>query len=167
LLFTTSDLERAFDADWPSTLQRAGRYGDIKRNEGDTMARSELVVYSYTCDVCGREIPEEDQADAHQTVTWGINKGSASYEIDLCRTDLAKLRRVETSLEPLLSAGHRVAGSGRRQRSAASSGRGRRKGRGSSADSPAIREWARENGYEVSDRGRISAGLREAYLAAR
>ena len=130
------------------------------------MARSELVVYSYTCDVCGREIPEEDQSDAHQVVTWGINKGSASYEIDLCRSDLAKLRRVETSLEPLLSAGHRVAGSTRRQRSTVSPGRGR-KSRGGSAETPAIREWARKNGYEVSDRGRISQALREAYLAAK
>ena len=130
------------------------------------MARSELVVYSYTCDVCGREIPEEDQGDAHQVVTWGINKGSASYEIDLCRSDLAKLRRVETSLEPLLSAGHRVAGSTRRQRSTVSPGRGR-KSRGGSAETPAIREWARKNGYEVSDRGRISQALREAYLAAK
>ena len=131
------------------------------------MARSELVVYSYTCDVCGREIPEEDQGDAHQVVTWGINKGSASYEIDLCRSDLAKLRRVETSLEPLLSAGHRLAGSTRRPHSAVSSGRGRRRGRGGGADTPAIREWARKNGYEVSDRGRISQALREAYLAAK
>jgi hypothetical protein len=131
------------------------------------MARSELVVYSYTCDVCGREIPDEDQADAHQVITWGVNKGSASYEVDLCRTDLGKLRRVETALEPLLTAGHRVAGGGRRQRSSASSGRGRRKGRASAADTPAIREWARENGYEVSDRGRISQALRDAYLAAK
>ena len=130
------------------------------------MARSELVVYSYTCDVCGREIPEEDQADAHQVVTWGVDKGSASYEIDLCRTDMGKLRRLEASLEPILSAGHRVAGSARRQRSAVSPGRGRKRGRGS-ADTPAIREWARKNGYEVSDRGRISQALREAYLSAK
>jgi len=131
------------------------------------MARSELVVYSYTCDVCGREIPDEDQGDAHQVITWGVNKGSASYEVDLCRTDLGKLRRVESSLESLLSAGHRVAGATRRQRSGATSSRGRKRGRGSAADTPAIREWARENGYEVSDRGRISQALREAYLGAK
>jgi len=131
------------------------------------MARSEVVVYSYTCDVCGREIPEEDQAEAHQVVTWGVNKGSASYEMDLCRTDLGKLRRVESSLEPLLSSGHRIAGGSRRPRSAPTSGRGRRRGRGGSVDTPAIREWARDNGYEVSDRGRISQALREAYLAAK
>jgi hypothetical protein len=130
------------------------------------MARSELVVYSYTCDVCGREIPEEDQADAHQVVTWGVDKGSASYEIDLCRTDMGKLRRLEASLEPILAAGHRVAGSTRRQRSAVSPGRGRKRARGS-ADTPAIREWARKNGYEVSERGRISQALREAYLSAK
>jgi hypothetical protein len=131
------------------------------------MARSELVVYSYTCDVCGREIPEEDQPDAHQVITWGVNKGSASYEIDLCRNDLGKLRRVESSLEPLISSGHRVGGSARRPRAAAASPRGRRRGRGGSADTPAIREWARENGYEVSDRGRISQALRDAYKAAK
>jgi len=131
------------------------------------MARSEVVVYSYSCDVCGREIPDEDQGEAHQVVTWGVNKGSASYEMDLCRNDLAKLRRVESSLEPLLSAGHRVAGGSRRPRSTQASGRARRRGRGSSVDTPAIREWARKNGYEVSDRGRISQALREAYLAAK
>jgi len=30
-------------------------------------------------------------------------------------------------------------------------------------DRAAIREWARENGYAVSDRGRISAAIVEAY----
>jgi hypothetical protein len=129
------------------------------------MAKSELIVYSYSCDVCGREIPEDDQADAHQVIIWGVNKGSATYEVDLCKSDLAKFHRVENSLDPILSAGHRVAGQ-RRQRATATarSGRGRRRSR--SADSAAVREWARQNGYEVSDRGRISQALREAYAAA-
>jgi len=129
------------------------------------MAKSELIVYSYSCDVCGREIAEEDQADAHQVIIWGVNKGSATYEVDLCKSDLAKFHRVENSLDPILSAGHRVSGQ-RRSRATvtARSGRGRRRSR--SADSAAVREWARQNGYEVSDRGRISQALREAYAAA-
>jgi hypothetical protein len=129
------------------------------------MARAEVIIYSYSCDVCGREIPEEDQANAHQVVTWGVNKGSATYEIDLCRSDLGKFHRVEASLDPFFSAGHRVSGGPRRSRTTPT-GRGARKGRSHSADTPAIREWARKNGYEVSDRGRISQGLREAYAAA-
>ena len=134
-----------------------------RRTNFSFMAKSEVIVYSYSCDVCGREIPEEDQADAHQVVIWGVNKGSATYEVDLCKSDLAKFHRIENSLDPILSAGHRVAGQ-RRPRAAATTrgGRGRRR----SADSAAVREWARTNGYEVSDRGRISQALREAYAAA-
>ena len=128
------------------------------------MAKSEVIVYSYSCDVCGREIPEDDQANAHQVIIWGVNKGSATYEVDLCKSDLARFNRLEGSLDAILSAGHRVAGQ-RRQRAAATSHspRGRRK---RSADSAAVRDWARRNGYEVSDRGRISQALRDAYTAA-
>ena len=130
------------------------------------MARSEVIVYSYSCDVCGREIADDDQADAHQVVTWGVNKGSATYEIDLCRSDLTKFHRAENALEQFFAAGHRVSGSARRSRATTAAGRGRRRGRGAAADTPAIREWARQSGYEVSDRGRISQGLRDAYAAA-
>lgn len=35
-----------------------------------------------------------------------------------------------------------------------------------SSDLAAVREWAREHGYEVADRGRVSAEVQEAYRAA-
>jgi len=129
------------------------------------MARAEVIVYSYSCDVCGRDIADEEHPDAHQVVTWGVNKGSATYEFDLCRSDLNKFHRAENALEQFFAVGHRVAG-GRRSRGTATAGRGRGRGRGASADTPTIREWARVNGYEVSDRGRISQDLRDAYTAA-
>ncbi len=45
---------------------------------------------------------------------------------------------------------------------------GRARGRGRSAsDSADIRAWAKENGYEVSERGRISAEVRAAYNEAK
>ena len=45
---------------------------------------------------------------------------------------------------------------------------GRARGRGRSAsDSADIRAWAKENGYEVSERGRISAEVRAAYNDAK
>ena len=34
---------------------------------------------------------------------------------------------------------------------------------GRTRDLGAVREWARSNGYKVSDRGRISAEVQEAY----
>ncbi|CDR02336.1 Lsr2-like protein [Streptomyces iranensis] len=33
-------------------------------------------------------------------------------------------------------------------------------------DTAEIRAWAKENGYEVSDRGRVPATVREAYAKA-
>jgi hypothetical protein len=33
-------------------------------------------------------------------------------------------------------------------------------------DTAAVREWARENGHEVSERGRVSKKIIDAYLAA-
>ncbi|GMA89422.1 hypothetical protein GCM10025868_46720 [Angustibacter aerolatus] len=33
-------------------------------------------------------------------------------------------------------------------------------------DTAAIRQWAKENGHEVSERGRISAAVMDAYAAA-
>lgn len=38
--------------------------------------------------------------------------------------------------------------------------------RGNPAELAKIREWAKENGYEVSSRGRISTQVQEAYAAA-
>ena len=35
-----------------------------------------------------------------------------------------------------------------------------------SSDTKAIREWAQANGYEVGDRGRIPAEVKDAYAAA-
>ena len=37
------------------------------------------------------------------------------------------------------------------------------KGSGRKADLGAVRAWARENGHQVSDRGRISADVQAAY----
>ena len=70
------------------------------------------------------------------------------YEIDLTDEHRDDLLR---ALQPYIEAGRRA---GRRRTSAAPS---------SGDDRAAIRQWARENGYEVSDRGRISAAIVEAY----
>lgn len=39
--------------------------------------------------------------------------------------------------------------------------------RGGAADAAAIREWARDNGFAVGDRGRIRREVQDAYRAAR
>ena len=35
----------------------------------------------------------------------------------------------------------------------------------SNSESRRMREWAKEHGFQVSDRGRVSAEIRQAYLA--
>jgi hypothetical protein len=91
-----------------------------------------------------------DGSEASQTVLFALD--GKSYEIDLSDENNAKLREI---LAPYIGKGRRVGG-----------GRAtvRRMGTGKPADdSGAIREWARQNGYQVSDRGRVPAPIREAY----
>lgn len=49
---------------------------------------------------------------------------------------------------------------------ARSNGRGRARSTTPKNDTKAIRTWARENGHEVKDRGRIDQAIVEAYNAA-
>ncbi len=96
-----------------------------------------------------------DGGKADETVTFGLD--GTTYEIDLSKKNAAKLR---DALAAYVGSGRRVAG----RRGAA----GRARGRGRSAsDSADIRAWAKENGYEVSERGRISAEVRAAYNEAK
>jgi nucleoid-associated protein Lsr2 len=95
-----------------------------------------------------------DGGTADETVLFGLD--GTSYEIDLNKKNAAKLR---DALAPWVASGRRTGGSrgGARRRGRAS--------RGSQAGD--VRAWARANGYQVSERGRISAEIQAAYSAAR
>jgi len=121
------------------------------------MARQEIVSYDVTCDVCGK-----DAADSHK-ITYGNGTRPAVYEIDLCTSDAKKLTKAQDALVAFLAQGRKSGGS--RQRSA-SAARPRAKRSSAAADPADVRAWAQQQGYEVSDRGRISAALQEAYAAA-
>lgn len=91
------------------------------------------------------------QAGKGETLTFALD--GHTYEIDLTNKNAGALRKI---LSPYVSAGRRVKTS--------RSGRGKRAWSGPSANT--AREWARANGYEVNDRGRIPANVREAFVAA-
>ena len=91
-----------------------------------------------------------DKAD--ETVNFALD--GVAYEIDLTEENATKLRE---ALGTWVEKSRRVGG--RRARGTATS-------RSSSNDSARIREWAREAGYEVPDRGRISGTIRKAYEEA-
>lgn len=107
-----------------------------------------------------------------QMVTFSLQ--GQSYEIDLSDKNLKKLQSdlagwIDKARPASNVRGSRAAaGAGRATgRRATGSGRAAGTSRAAAAgESQAIREWARENGHQVSERGRISAEIREAYTQA-
>jgi hypothetical protein len=80
------------------------------------------------------------------------------YTIDLSKKNRAAL---EKALEPYIQAGSKVGG-----RRAAPRGGHRSTPAHSTFQMASVRAWAAENGYEVSERGRISKTVWDAYAAA-
>jgi len=105
-------------------------------------------------------VDDIDGSEATQTVSFGLD--GSNYEIDLNDDNANALRE---ALAPYLGHARKVArggGSGaRRGRSGAGAGAGN-----GGASAKEIREWARANGHDVPERGRIPADVREAYESA-
>ncbi|MDT0276285.1 histone-like nucleoid-structuring protein Lsr2 [Blastococcus goldschmidtiae] len=97
-------------------------------------------------DLDGNELPEGQG----QTVTFALD--GTGYEIDLSKKNADKLR---ADFKRYVDAARKVSRRG--------SVPGPRKSR---EDSSAIREWAKKNGHEVSERGRIPTAVIQAYEAA-
>ncbi len=99
-----------------------------------------------------------DGGEAAETVTFGLD--GVSYEIDLSDQNAGKLRdELATWIGHARRAGGRRA-AGRRPSSSSSSSTS---GAAKRSDLAAVRAWAREHGHQVSDRGRVSAAVQEAY----
>lgn len=97
-----------------------------------------------------------------ETVTFSLD--GVAYEIDL--TD-ANAEAFRSALAPYIDAARSVstARSGGRSAAPRPSGGGRRRRTGQQDYGP-VREWAKSNGYQVSERGRVPASVLEAYEAA-
>ena len=98
-------------------------------------------------------VDDIDGSDATETVAFGLD--GTSYEIDLNEKHAAKLR---DALASYVGHARKVSG-GRRTRATAKTAT-------SGASAKEIRDWARSNGFKVSDRGRVPAEVREAFDAA-
>ena len=102
-------------------------------------------------------VDDIDGSDATETVSFALD--GVDYEIDLSDEHAEEIREAVS-----LYIGHaRRTGGRRRSNRRASSGAGADSAGASAAD---IRAWARENGWDVPERGRVSAEVREAYAAA-
>jgi len=103
-------------------------------------------------------VDDIDGGKAEETVSFALD--GAGYEIDLSTANAAKLRDL---LAPYVGNGRRASRAVGRP---AAVGRPRASAKVDREQTQAIREWARANGYKVSDRGRIPAVVIEAYHAA-
>lgn len=95
-------------------------------------------------------VDDIDGSDATNTVTFGLD--GVSYEIDLNEDNTRQLR---SEMEKWTVLARRTGGRAQRGTGASTGG-----------DAAKIRQWAVANGYDVSERGRIRADVREAYAKA-
>lgn len=98
-------------------------------------------------------VDDIDESEADESVSFALD--GKEYTIDLSDEHATALRE---ALAPYVAHARPV--SGRRRSTGGSRSTG-------SGPAPAeIRAWARENGFEVPDRGRVSQEVRDAYAAA-
>lgn len=97
-------------------------------------------------------IDDLDGSDATETVSFALD--GTSYEIDLSSANAAALRDALASY-----VGHARKIGGRRPA-------GRRAAAADVVPAREVRAWARGNGYDLPDRGRIPADVQAAYAAA-
>lgn len=108
------------------------------------------VIEQLVSDLSGKDIKDGEG----ETVKFSI--GSTSYQMDLTEAEAGQFYDAVKKYTDVATK---------------TSGRGVRSGGGSKSKSDrnqtqAIRTWARENGRVVSDRGRISQDVQDAYNAA-
>ena len=100
-------------------------------------------------------VDDIDGSDAEGTVRFGLD--GTDYEIDLNAKNAQALR---DALARYTGAARRVSGSTRRQP------RSGRKASANGLNTTEVREWARAQGIEVKDRGRVPAELVVKFKAA-
>ncbi|HVF31640.1 MAG TPA: histone-like nucleoid-structuring protein Lsr2 [Acidimicrobiales bacterium] len=119
------------------------------------MARQRQIIETVTCDVCG----EETDDPTGMTLGWGREQ----WELDLCPTHNAELSQ---DFERWTANARRASGRGGGRRSSGGGRPGAIGSAGAGGNVGAVREWAKANGYQVGEKGRIAADVRAAYAAA-
>ena len=136
--------------------QCAGRHGGrelIRRSAACFPSREGIKIIFMAQRTQVLLIDDLDGGEADGTVRFSLD--GTEYEIDLSAAHSDELRK---ALELYLAHARRAGGT------AKSAARGRR---GSAAiDTAQVREWAKGQGIEVKDRGRVPAGIVEQYKAA-
>jgi hypothetical protein len=99
-------------------------------------------------------VDDLDGSPAERTIRFSWE--GVAYELELSKKNAVAL---EKTMRPYVSAARRAKGARARR----GSGTG---ARGAKRDLGVVREWAGQNGFPVSTRGRVAANVIEAYDAA-
>lgn len=111
------------------------------------MARKEVVTF----------VDDLDGGEAEGTVQFGLD--TSVYEIDLSEANQAKLRE---TLAPYLEVARKKAQTLSKAKAVASS-----RSTQSREELKRVREWAKENGYSINERGRVPTKILDAYYSGR
>lgn len=100
-------------------------------------------------------IDDIDGSPAERTFTFAVD--GTNYEMDLSTENIAEFK---AAIGGFIESARKIKGSnnGRRNRSAGASG-----GRQSREQTQAVREWARGQGHNISNRGRIPSSIQQAF----
>jgi hypothetical protein len=115
------------------------------RVKGSLMVQKTVVTV-----VC--DLPHDGEIEGSETVSFSLD--GTAYEIDVCS---AHAKELHDSFSAYIEHARRVSGGVARRRKARS-GPGRER-------SSEIRQWARDRGEKVSERGRIPASIIQEYEA--
>lgn len=121
---------------------------------GVSMARR--IVHQLVDDLDGTVL----EVGEGETVLFSLD--GTAYEVDLTAANAAALR---DALAPFIEAARSISSS-RDSSSRGGSRSSSHRRRSGQTDYTPVREWAKANGYAVSERGRVPASVLEAYQAA-
>jgi hypothetical protein len=96
---------------------------------------------------------DDGNVDAEETLQFSL--GNAAYEVDVCAKHAQQIR---DGLQPFVAQA--------RKTGAVSSARRRQRTAGTRQETAGIRSWAKDQGIQVNERGRIPASVVKEYEAA-
>jgi hypothetical protein len=116
-----------------------------------------VTRFEFVDDIDGKPLDVED-VNVVQWAWLGVE-----YEFETSTANLDRIENGRLPVSTLLAKSRRTGG---RKKSPSQSSASKPATSAGGTDTKAIREWAQQNGYEVSDRGRIPANIVEAFTSA-
>ncbi|MBV8996745.1 MAG: Lsr2 family protein [Pseudonocardiales bacterium] len=100
-------------------------------------------------------VDDIDGSPAERTFSFTVD--GVSYEIDLSTQNIAEFK---SAIGGFIESARKVKGGSSRSRNRSDGSGGARQSR---EQIRAVREWARQHGHNISDRGRIPASIQQAF----